>query len=135
MPGKTKNVQLSVPVSIHPELEELTRHYEKKIYKIGDNAYSAVGFGLANSAMIEGDDGIVIFDANREVETAQEIRREFRKITDKPIRAVIYSHFHMDHTYGIKGFVTEEEVNSGRVEIIAHETLMDRSVRSLLGWR
>jgi alkyl sulfatase BDS1-like metallo-beta-lactamase superfamily hydrolase len=126
MPGKTKNVQLSVPVSIHPELKELTKHYEKKIYKFGDNAYSAVGFGLANSGMIEGDDGIVIFDANREVESAREILKEFRKITEKPIKAVIYSHFHPDHTGGIKGFISEDDVNSGKVEIIAHETMMER---------
>jgi alkyl sulfatase BDS1-like metallo-beta-lactamase superfamily hydrolase len=115
-----------VPVRIHPELKELTRHYDKKIYRIGEIAYSAVGFGLGNSAMIEGDDGIIIFDTGREVESAREVSREFRKITDKPIKAIIYSHFHMDHTGGVKGFVSEDEVRSGKVEIIAHESLMSR---------
>jgi alkyl sulfatase BDS1-like metallo-beta-lactamase superfamily hydrolase len=126
MQDKLNPVDLRVPVSIHPELKELTRHYERKIYRIGDNAYCAVGIGLANSGMIVGGDGIIIFDANREVETAQEILKEFRKITDKPIKAVIYSHFHPDHTGGIKGFISEEDVKSGRVEIIAHGTMMDR---------
>lgn len=126
MQDKCSSDELKVPVRIHPELKELTRHYDKKIYRIGENAYSAVGFGLGNSAMIEGDDGIVIFDTGREVETAREVLQQYRKITDKPIRAVIYSHFHMDHTGGVKGFVSEEDVRSGNVQIIAHESLMSR---------
>lgn len=126
MQGKSESGEWKVPVRIHPELKELTDHYEKKIYRIGENAYSAVGFGLGNSAMIEGDDGIVIYDTGREIETAREILKEFRKITDKPIKAVIYSHFHMDHTGGVKGFISEEDVRSGKVQIIAHESLMSR---------
>jgi alkyl sulfatase BDS1-like metallo-beta-lactamase superfamily hydrolase len=126
MEGKEKLIDPAVGAHIHPELEQLTKHYEKKVYEIGDFAYSAVGFGLGNSAMIEGDRGVIIFDTSREIETAQEILREFRKFTEKPIKTVVYSHFHMDHTGGVKGFVSEEDVNSGGVEIIAHESLMER---------
>jgi alkyl sulfatase BDS1-like metallo-beta-lactamase superfamily hydrolase len=126
MKSGRKEINLNVPVRIHPELRELTRHYDKKVYKLGRNAYCAVGFGLGNSAMIEGEDGVIIFDTSREVETGREIYRAFREITDKPIKAVIYSHFHMDHTGGVKGFVSEEDVKTGAVQIIAHQTLMDR---------
>ena len=126
MKGKLSSDEWKVPVRIHPELKELTKHYEKRVYKLGANAYCAVGFGLGNSAMIEGDDGIVIFDTGREIETAREMLSEYRKITDKPIKAIIYSHFHMDHTGGVKGFASEEDVKSGKVQIIAHESLMSR---------
>jgi alkyl sulfatase BDS1-like metallo-beta-lactamase superfamily hydrolase len=121
-----KRINTAVPVRIHPELKQLTKHYEKKVYRIGNFAYSAVGFGLGNSAMILGDDGVIIFDTSREVNVAREISREFRKITKKPIKAIVYSHFHMDHTGGVKGFVSEEEVSSGKVAIFAHQSLMSR---------
>ena len=40
---------------------------------------------------------------------------EFRKITDKPIKTIIYTHFHADHVSGAKAFVTEEALASGEV--------------------
>jgi alkyl sulfatase BDS1-like metallo-beta-lactamase superfamily hydrolase len=56
------------------------------------------------------------------------VLQEFRKITDKPIRAVIYSHFHHDHIDGIKGLVSAEQVQRGEVAIYAHSTLMNNLV-------
>jgi alkyl sulfatase BDS1-like metallo-beta-lactamase superfamily hydrolase len=63
-------------------------------------------------------------DAGLSPETSREVLKEFRKITDKPIRAVIYSHFHHDHIDGIKGLVSADDVASGDVQIYAHSTLM-----------
>ncbi|MEQ9145832.1 MAG: alkyl sulfatase dimerization domain-containing protein [Parvibaculaceae bacterium] len=119
----------SVEPSINPELAEHTRHFEPKVYKIGENVYSAVGWALANTIMIEGDDGILIFDASTAVEPGEKIMAEFRKITDKPVVAVVYSHFHPDHWGGVKAFVDEQDVIDGKVQIIAHETLVGNVVR------
>ena len=49
---------------------------------------------------------------------------EFRKITDKPIKAIIYSHFHHDHIDGIKGLVSEQEIRDEGIRLIAHESLL-----------
>jgi alkyl sulfatase BDS1-like metallo-beta-lactamase superfamily hydrolase len=49
-----------VPASINPELKEHTKLFERKIHKVGDNVYCAVGYNLANIIMVEGKDGIVI---------------------------------------------------------------------------
>ncbi len=113
---------------IHPELAQHTAHFAKKVYKVGDSVYSAVGWNIANIVMIEGDDGIILVDAGLSPETSAEVLKEFRKITDKPIVAVIYSHFHHDHIDGIKGLVTAEQVRSGEVAIYAHSTLMQNLV-------
>ena len=67
-------------------------------------------------------------DAGLSLQTSSEVLREFRKITDKPIVAVIYSHFHHDHLDGIKGLVSTEQVQSGEVSIYAHSTLMEHLV-------
>jgi len=114
---------LTVPVSINPELAEHTNLYTRKVYKIGSNVYSAVGWGLANIIMIEGDDGIVIVDTGQGLAQARAVLAEFRKITPKPIRAIVYTHHHADHVLGASAFATSDDVKSGKVLIIAHETL------------
>jgi alkyl sulfatase BDS1-like metallo-beta-lactamase superfamily hydrolase len=48
-----------VTVGINPELKEHTRLFERKIHKVGENVYCAVGYNLANIIMVEGRDGVV----------------------------------------------------------------------------
>lgn len=116
---------LAVEPGIHPELREHTRHFRKHVYKVADNVYSAVGWNIANVVMIEGKDGIILVDAGLTAETSALVKKEFEKITSKPVVAVIYSHFHHDHIGGVKAFVTNEDVISGSVSIYAHASLMD----------
>src|SRR6266404_7569889 len=111
--------------TIPARLTEHSKKMEQRVYKIAHNVYSAVGFALANSIMIVGRDGIIIVDTTESVDSAKAILAEFRKITAKPVRAVVYTHNHSDHTMGVKAFASEEDVKSGRVDIYAHETLMD----------
>ena len=124
-----------VEPSIHPELEAHTDHFEKKIYKVTERVYSAVGWNVANIVMIIGDDGLILVDAGLSPATSREVLAEFRKISDKPIVAVIYSHFHHDHIDGIKGLVSAEQVESGETQIYAHRSLMQHLVdeSALLG--
>ena len=74
---------------IHPELKAHTHLFKKKVHKIGDNVYSAVGWAPANTIMIEGVDGIILVDVGREIESAREVKKEFGKITKNPINASI----------------------------------------------
>lgn len=111
--------------TIPPRLTEHSKKMEQRIYKIAGNVYSAVGYALANSIMIEGRDGVIIVDVTESVDSAKAILAEFRKITDKPVKAVVFTHNHTDHTMGVKAFVSDEDVKAGRVDIYAHETLMD----------
>ena len=134
------NVALVAP-SIHPELREHTEHFRKKIYKISDNVYSAVGWGLANTIMVVGDDGVIIVDTGEDIDSARIVHSELRKISDKPVRAVIYTHFHPDHINGVKAYVSEKEVRAGEALIIAHRSLLDNVINqgdkigSILGIR
>ncbi|MEZ5500698.1 MAG: alkyl sulfatase dimerization domain-containing protein [Steroidobacteraceae bacterium] len=109
---------------IHPELARHTDLFAKKIYKVADNVYCAVGWNVANIVMIVGDDGIILVDAQLSPVTSHAVLEEFRKITDKPLKAIIYSHFHHDHIDGVKGLVSAGEVESGKVAIYAHSSMM-----------
>lgn len=65
-----------------------------------DGIYMAIGFGIANSILIEGPDGAIVVDVMESMETASEVMAAFRKVTSSPIRALIYTHNHHDHIYG-----------------------------------
>ena len=113
-----------VPVSINAELKEHTKLFERKIHKVGDNVYCAVGYNLANIIMVEGKDGMVIVDTGMDLKQGQDVMADLRKITSKPVAGIIYTHHHSDHVQGTEAFVSVKEANSGAVPIIGHETLM-----------
>lgn len=125
----------TLKASINPELAEHTRHFNQKVYQVADNVWSAVGWNLANSVMIEAPEGLIIVDTGESVDQSRKVLAEFRKISDKPIKAIVYTHFHPDHINGVKAFVSEEQVKSGEVRIYAQETLLDNVVTqgSLVG--
>ena len=58
------------------------------------------------------------------MEAGEETLEAFRKVTDKPVKAIVYTHNHIDHVAAVKAFTTEEDVAAGKVDIYAHETLM-----------
>jgi alkyl sulfatase BDS1-like metallo-beta-lactamase superfamily hydrolase len=96
---------LTLTVSAQTNLERLTAHtaeFEKGVIEVTEGVYVAVGYALANSILIEGDDGIIIVDTTENPVAAKEIMVEFRKITDKPVKAIIYTHFHADHILGAR---------------------------------
>jgi alkyl sulfatase BDS1-like metallo-beta-lactamase superfamily hydrolase len=104
----------------HPELVAHSSEFERKVYEVVPGVHVAVGFGLANSILLEGDDGVVIVDVTESVETAREVKAAFDEITTKPIRALVYTHNHADHIFGARGFVPE-----GEIDVYAHATTND----------
>lgn len=125
-PAAAENLAYDQPAeTVHPQLTEHSQKMAKQILQPLPNVYLALGYGLANVTMVEGDDGIIIIDTLDSEEAAAEVMAEFRKITDKPVKAVIYTHNHYDHIVGVKAFVSQEDVDEGRANVYAHETLMD----------
>lgn len=103
-------------LSINSSLQKHSEEFKKEVIKVKENIYVAIGFGLANSIMIIGDNGIIIVDVMESGEAAKEVLAEFRKITDKPLKAIIYTHNHADHVFGSTGIVGNEQV-----DVYAHE--------------
>lgn len=103
--------------------------FERGVERIAGNVYAAIGYGLANSIMIEGHDGLIIVDTMETRETARAVLAEFRKISSKPVKAIIYTHNHTDHVFGADVFASGSEQ-----AIYAHETtdyLVNRVVGEL----
>ena len=60
-----------------------------------------IGYALGNAIMIIAPEGLIIVDVTESSMAAKEILAEFRKITKKPIKAIIYTHHHTDHIGGV----------------------------------
>ena len=58
-----------------------------------------------NSAIILLDDGVLVVDTQSKPSAAEALIAEIKKITDKPVKYVVITHFHGDHTQGAQAYV------------------------------
>ena len=107
----------------HPEQTAWARQMAKRIYEpVPGKVYVAVGYQLCSTVMVVGDTGIVIIDPGESDTSSAETIADFRRFSDLPIKAVVFTHRHPDHCYALGGLgVTNEDVESGKVDIVAHE--------------
>jgi len=61
--------------------------------------YGDVGLD-GNSVVILSTEGVLVFDTNGTPAAAEAVLAEIRKLTDKPVKYVVNSHWHWDHWYG-----------------------------------
>lgn len=62
--------------------------------EVREGVWSLVGNGLSNQTFIFAPEGVIAIDTGESEEEMQEALRRLREVTDAPIAAVIYSHFH-----------------------------------------
>src|SRR5437588_4027323 len=93
---------------------------EIKVSRVSGSIYMLEGAG-GNIAASVGEDGIVIVD-DQFAPLAEKIKRALKDIgvTDKPVRFVINTHYHGDHTGG------NEPFNNAGSTIIAHDNVRKR---------
>ena len=88
-----------------------------KVSKVAGNVYMLQGAG-GNIGASVGDDGIVIVD-DQYAPLAEKIQAAWKGITDKPVRFIINTHYHGDHTGGNAYFQKQ-------APIIAHDNVRKR---------
>src|SRR6266498_2440952 len=79
---------------------------EKKITfsEIGTDLYAFTAEGDPNSAIIVGDDGCLVFDAQATPAMANKVIERVRTVTDKPIKYVVLSHYHAVRVLGASAY-------------------------------
>ena len=119
-------------ISSVEELVEHSEEFNKEVISFetpGGKIHFAIGFGIANSIMVEGSDGNIIIDAADSTYDAEQIYGLFRKKDSKPIKAIIYTHNHGDHTFGAAYYLNTQ---ASKPQIIAHEDT-DYYVQRIMG--
>jgi len=108
---------VQLEVESHPDLAAHSAEFKQEVIKVTDGVYVAIGFGLANAVLLVGNDGVVIVDAMESVEAALPVKEAFSKITSKPVKGIIYTHFHPDHIGGATIMAGEDDP-----EVYSHES-------------
>ncbi|MFC1836908.1 MBL fold metallo-hydrolase, partial [Thermodesulfobacteriota bacterium] len=96
--------------------------------KVRDGVHTIVGYSLSNYTFIEGKTGLIAFDTGSNIGMGRATLAMIRKITKKPIIAIIYSHHH--YTGGAKVYV--EEGGGKKVKVYGHPDV-DRNLLTTSG--
>lgn len=99
------------------------------LFEVVPGIYQVRGLDLSNISFVEGETGVIVIDPLISVETAAAALALYRAHRgDRPVTAVIYSHSHVDHFGGVKGVTTQEDVDAGRVSILAPEAFLEHAI-------
>ena len=121
------------PATVNPSLWRMARlNLITGLFKLTGGLYQVRGLDLSNMTIIEGDTGLIIIDPLTDRATARAALDLYYQHVPgpggerRPVKAVIYSHPHVDHYGGVKGVVTEAE--AGQVSILAPEGFLAAAV-------
>ncbi|MFI5175529.1 MAG: MBL fold metallo-hydrolase [Terriglobia bacterium] len=95
-----------------------------EIEKVAEGVYAAIGKPgvFCNGAFIVTEDGVVVVDTHLRPSWARDLISEIKKTTDQPIRYVVNTHWHNDHTQGNQAYVESFPKN---VEFISQHSTRD----------
>lgn len=88
-----------------------------RLEKVSERVYCVYGKG-GNVGFLVGDTGVVVVD-DQYADVAPAVLEQIKSVTDKPIRYLINTHYHADHTGGNQTF-------KPIAEIVAHESVRPR---------
>ncbi len=117
------------PDTVHPSLWRQSSLVAKHgLFEVVDGIYQARGLDLSNITFVEGDTGVIVIDPLICTETAAAALALYRAHRgDRPVAGVIYTHSHVDHFGGVKGVITQEEVDAG-VPVIAPAGFLEHAI-------
>src|SRR5512141_1246834 len=92
--------------------------------QVGPGVYAAIDGpdhkAGSNAGFVIGDDGVLVVDSFFTPDAARALVAEIRRLTPRPIRYVVNTHYHLDHTGG------DQALRDAGAIIIAH--------RNVRGW-
>ena len=117
--------------SIHPSLLRQSRlNNNYGLYEVIPGIYQVRGADLSDITFVRGKTGWIVFDPLVSAEPVRAAWKLFQEHRGEglPVSAVIYSHTHGDHWGGVRGLVSEEDVRSGKVTLIAPSDFMQFTI-------
>ena len=130
-----------IPDTINPSLWRNTLYNTYAgLFEVCDGIYQVRGYDMANATFIRTDNGWIVFDVLMCAENMKFAKDLMEKHFGKlDIKAVLYSHSHIDHYGGIYGLVNKEDAadglltldeqqKSGKIVVIAPEGFLEHAV-------
>jgi len=106
-----------MPAHADPALPFVLKQVGPGVYAAIDGPEHKAG---SNAGFVIGDDGVLVVDAFFTPDAAKALVGEIRRLTAKPIRYVVNTHYHLDHTGG------DQVLRDAGAIIVAH--------RNVRGW-
>jgi len=129
------------PDTVNPSLWRNTQlNAYAGLFEVTDGIYQVRGYDMANATFIRTDNGWIVFDVlmcKEDMEAAKALMEKHFGPLD--VKAVLYSHSHIDHYGGIFGLINEEDaadaslsleeqLASGKVVVLAPEGFLEHAV-------
>ena len=98
--------------------------------KVTDGVYAAIARPIprgvnSNAAIIICEDGVLVVDSHAKPSAARALIAEIRKITDRPVRFLVNTHYHPDHVWGNQAYAA---AFPREVSIISSEATRDNMI-------
>ncbi|WP_394763102.1 alkyl/aryl-sulfatase [Phenylobacterium sp.] len=115
--------------TVNPSLWRQARlNMQHGLFEVTKGIYQVRGFDLSNITFIEGERGYVVIDPLISAEPAAAALKLMRAHRgDKPVTGVIYTHSHVDHYGGVRGVISQADIDAG-MQIVAPEGFLREAV-------
>jgi alkyl sulfatase BDS1-like metallo-beta-lactamase superfamily hydrolase len=120
----------TAPATVNPSLWRQSQLINVSgLFEVVEGIYQVRNQDLSNMTIIEGDEGVTIVDPMISSETARVgLDLYFKQRGTKPVKAVIYTHSHVDHYGGVRGVTNQADVDAGKTQIIAPINFLEHAV-------
>ncbi|MFF8948573.1 alkyl/aryl-sulfatase [Streptomyces sp. NPDC014940] len=115
------------PATVDPSLWRQARLLSRQgLHEVTDRIYQVRGLDLSNMTVVEGDTGIIVIDPLTSAETAAAALGLYRAHRgNRPVKAMIYTHPHVDHFGGCRGVLPD---GTDGVPVLAPRGFMEHAV-------
>lgn len=99
------------------------------LFKVTEGVYQVRSTDISHVSFIESNTGVIVVDTLITMEAARAALALYQKHRPgRPVKAVIYTHSHVDHFGGVRGIVNEADVKAGKVRIIAPDKFTGEAI-------
>ena len=121
---------IEAPSTVNPSLWRQGRlNNIAGLFEVTPWIFQVRGMDISNVTFISGETGWIVIDPLTSEETARAALAMVNEhLGERPVHAVIYTHSHTDHFGGVRGVLSDDDLDGGRVAIIAPEGFLDAAI-------
>ncbi len=118
------------PDTVNPSLWRMAQlNTAHGLFEVVPGVYQVRGYDISNMTLIEGARGVIVVDPLISSECAAAALELYRRVRGaRAVTAVLYTHSHVDHFGGVRGVVSQDQVDSGEVPVWAPEGFLEHAV-------